>query len=63
MISGHISNDIPPQMKNLHMVIPILIVPQSHLKLECCKPYKATHPQTRVDNNCHEWQEKVKHSE
>ena len=41
MFSKRISDDIPPQMKILNLVIPILI----HLKLECCKPHNAAcHP-------------------
>ena len=37
MISERISDDIPPQMKILNMVIPL----QFELKFERCKPYKA----------------------
>ena len=39
MISDHLSNDIPPQMENLKMDIPIL------MHFCSCKPYKASrHP-------------------
>ena len=41
MISDRISDNIPPQMKILNMVIPILTHLQSRLKLERCKPHKA----------------------
>ena len=45
MISERISDDIPPQMKILNMVIPILIQFCNLFKLERCKPYKAArHP-------------------
>ena len=43
MISDHIFDNIPPQMKILNMVIPILI--HFCIKLERCKPQKAAcHP-------------------
>ena len=38
MISEYISNDKPPQMKILNMVIPILFHLQFCLESECCKP-------------------------
>ena len=47
MISDHISDDIPPQMEILNVVIPILV--QFRLKLECCKPLKAAHHPTKCD--------------
>ena len=34
MISERLSDDIPPQMKILNIVIPILMQMQFHLKLE-----------------------------
>ena len=50
MISECISDDIPPQMKILNMVIPILMhLLQFELKLERCKPYKATRHPTKCD--------------
>ena len=56
MISDRISDDIPPQMKNLNMVIPILMrsasLSQIGLKLERCKPHKAArHPMKCVVSN------------
>ena len=45
MISERISDGIPPQMKILHMVIPILM----HLKLERCKPHNATRHLMKCD--------------
>ena len=49
MISEHISDDIP-QMKIFTMVIPILMdLMLSHLKLENCKPYKASRHPTKCD--------------
>ena len=53
MILDCISNDIPPQMNILNMVIPILVYLYAclqlksffRLKLECCKLHKAAcHP-------------------
>ena len=41
MILDHIPDDMPPQVKILNMVIPILMhLLKSFLKLECCKPIK-----------------------
>ena len=49
MISKRISNGIPPQMKILNMVIPIL---QFRFELERCKPRKAIrHPRCDVIND------------
>ena len=51
MISDHISDDIPPQMKILNMVIPIHsnTLPQFPLKLKRCKPHKAPRLQKKCD--------------
>ena len=46
MISYRISDDIPPQMKILDMVIPI---PAVSFKLECCKQHKAAGHQMKFD--------------
>ena len=46
MISERISEDIPPQMKILNMVIPILI---HFCSLERCKPHNAAHHQMKCD--------------
>ena len=47
MISDRISDDIPPQMKILNMVIPILmLLLQLPLKLKRCKPHNAACHQT-----------------
>ena len=45
MISERIPDDIPTQIKILNMIIPILFP----LKLERCKPQKATHHPTKCD--------------
>ena len=45
MISERISDDIPPQINFLNMVIPILI----RLKLESCKPQNAARHLTKCD--------------
>ena len=45
MISERISDDKPPQMKILNMVIPILM----HLCMERCKPHKAARHPTKCD--------------
>ena len=47
MISERISYDIPPQMKILNIVIPILMHFCSFV--ECWKPHKAAHHPTRRD--------------
>ena len=47
MFSECITNNIPPQMKNLNMVIPILM--HFCLKLEHCKPHKAASHPTKCD--------------
>ena len=45
MISDLISDDIPPQMKNLISYPHSNALLQSCLKLKCCKPHKAVcHP-------------------
>ena len=50
MISERISDDIPPQMKILNMVIPILMhILQFELKLVRCKPRKAARHPTKCD--------------
>ena len=47
MNSKSLSNNIPPQMKILNMVFPILM--QFCLNLECCKPQKALRHPTICD--------------
>ena len=47
MNSKSLSDNIPPQMKILNMVIPILM--QFCLNLECCKPQKALRHPTICD--------------
>ena len=47
--SDCISNNIPPQMKILNMVIPILMQNCSFLHFECYKPHKATCHLTKCD--------------
>ena len=53
MISEHISNDIPPQMKILNMVSPILMRFYSHVSnwgIESCKkPRKGVPHPTKCD--------------
>ena len=46
MISKRISDDIPPQMKILNMVIPILM---QFFNLELCKPRKTARHPTKCD--------------
>ena len=45
MISEHISDDIPPQIKIWNMVIPL----QFHFELERCKPHRAACHPTKYD--------------
>ena len=52
MISECISNGIPPQMKILSRVIPILMyfcILQASFKLKCCKPHDAACHPTKFD--------------
>ena len=49
MISERMSDNIPPQMKILNMVIPILMHLQFELELERCKPHKATRHSMKFD--------------
>ena len=49
MISERISDDIPPQMKILNMVIPSNALLQSRLQLEHCNPHKAAPHPTKCD--------------
>ena len=50
MISNHISDNIPPQMKILNMIIPILMpFLQFALKLEGSEPHKAARHPTKCD--------------
>ena len=46
MISERISADIPPQMKILNMVIPILM---QFCSFECCKPHNAARHLMKCD--------------
>ena len=49
MISERISDDIPPQVEILNLVISINAPLQFHLKFEGCKPHKAAHSQKKCD--------------
>ena len=50
MISDHISNDIPPQMKNFKYGYPHSnAFLQSLLTLECWRRHKVTHHPTKCD--------------
>ena len=49
MISERISDDIPPQMKSLNWVIPILMNFHFSYKFKRCKPNKAAHHPTKCD--------------